>query len=261
MTPRPDPGTTTEASSGRGRPAAYGDAFADVYDEWYGEVTDAEATADVVADLAAGRRVLELGVGTGRLAAPLIRRGVRLVGVDASAAMLERLARRLPHPLGVRADMAALPVADATIGLVLCAVNTVFNLVDTPPTPPGRTQRAAFAEAARVLEPGGLFLVETTVVTTDPPPAGVSVTRRSADGLVLAATRFDPHTGVVAGQHVELGPGHLRVRPWWIRPLTPAAIDALAAAVGLVPAHHWADWSQRPFTADDPVRITAYRRP
>lgn len=261
MASRPALANTAVPRSARGRPAAYGDAFADVYDDWYGEVTDAEATADAVADLAAGRRVIELGVGTGRLAAPLARRGVRLVGVDASAAMLERLALRVPHPLAVRADMAALPVADATVGLVLCAFNTVFNLVDTPPTPPGRTQRAAFVEAARVLEPGGLLLVETSVVTPDPPPAGVTVTRRFADGLVLAATRSDPRTGVVAGQHVELGPRHLRVRPWWIRPLTPDAIDGLAAGVGLVAAHHWADWSRRPFTPDDPVRITTYRRP
>ena len=57
--------------------ASYGDAFADVYDDWYTGVTDAETTADMVVELARGAagerrpRVLELAVGTGRLAMPI----------------------------------------------------------------------------------------------------------------------------------------------------------------------------------------------
>ena len=71
--------------------STYGDAFADVYDDWYHDVSDAMATVDLIADLArdnADLPVLELGVGTGRIAVPLASRGVRVVGVDASPAML-----------------------------------------------------------------------------------------------------------------------------------------------------------------------------
>ena len=64
--------------------SSYGDAFADVYDDWYGGVTDVESTVQLVADLAApGGRVLELGVGTGRLAVPIAARGFDVHGVDA----------------------------------------------------------------------------------------------------------------------------------------------------------------------------------
>ena len=72
----------------------YGRSFADVYDDWYREVSDVDATVARVAALAArrgGGRVLELGVGTGRLALPLAARGLAVTGVDASPEMLERL--------------------------------------------------------------------------------------------------------------------------------------------------------------------------
>ena len=52
----------------------YGDRMVDVYDDWYGDITPADLCADVLADLAAGGPVLELGVGTGRLAIPLAER-------------------------------------------------------------------------------------------------------------------------------------------------------------------------------------------
>src|SRR5262245_43609357 len=63
----------------------YGRGFADVYDDWYSDVSDIDATVDGVCALAAeagGDRVLELGVGTGRLAIPVARRGLSVVGVD-----------------------------------------------------------------------------------------------------------------------------------------------------------------------------------
>src|SRR4051812_12094324 len=104
---RSTPGTlTVDAGRGAGcrnRPVegytnrSYGAAFADVYDDWYGALSDAEVTADVVASLAAeaagDRRpcVVELAVGTGRLAVRMARRGLAVVGVDSSPEMLERL--------------------------------------------------------------------------------------------------------------------------------------------------------------------------
>ncbi|MDG1265716.1 MAG: class I SAM-dependent methyltransferase, partial [Ilumatobacter sp.] len=71
---------------------SYGDAFADVYDEWYADVTDVAATVVRLVGLAGpGGRVLELGAGTGRLAAPMAVAGLDVVGIDSSAAMLARI--------------------------------------------------------------------------------------------------------------------------------------------------------------------------
>ena len=96
-----------------------------------------------------GRRVLEVGCGTGRLAAALGERaGADVTAVDASPAMVERA-----RALGVDARAAraeALPFPDASFDAVV--MRMVVHLVDRP---------AALAEAARVLRPGGTLAVAT----------------------------------------------------------------------------------------------------
>ena len=74
--------------------ASYGDAFADVYDDWYRDLGDVDATVGLIAQLAPpGGSVLELGVGSGRLAIPLAAAGLHTTGIDASAKMLDLLTR------------------------------------------------------------------------------------------------------------------------------------------------------------------------
>lgn len=97
-----------------------------------------------------GSRVLELGIGTGRIALPLAARGVRVVGVDLSAPMLARLVekRGALAVSPVRADAARLPFRDAAFDAVIGV--HVFHLIPA--------WRAVLAEAARVLRPRGLLL-------------------------------------------------------------------------------------------------------
>src|SRR5919201_4923194 len=74
-------------------PATYGDRIASVYDAWVEPIVGAttRAAVDFLADWAQGGPALELGIGTGRIAVPLAERGIRVQGIDASAAMVERL--------------------------------------------------------------------------------------------------------------------------------------------------------------------------
>ena len=92
--------------------------------------------------------ILEVGVGTGVVALGLRRRGRPVVGVDISSAMLARACSRL-GPVVVRADATALPVADAAVAHTV-AVWVVHAVADRP---------RLFAEVARVLRPGGVFVV------------------------------------------------------------------------------------------------------
>ena len=71
--------------------STYGDRIADVYDDIHPSTADAETAVATLAELAAGGPVLELAIGTGRLALPLAERGVPLQGIDASEAMVARL--------------------------------------------------------------------------------------------------------------------------------------------------------------------------
>jgi SAM-dependent methyltransferase len=95
------------------------DQAADFYDETRDVGEDATGrTLDLLADELAGRgRVLEIGVGTGILAGPLATRGLDVVGIDLSAAMLAKLvAKTGGRPPVLRADATRLPFADAAFG-------------------------------------------------------------------------------------------------------------------------------------------------
>ena len=156
----------------------YGESFADVYDDWYADVSDVDATVATIARLAGDGPVLELGVGTGRLAIPLAAAGVRVVGVDASPSMLRLLADKpgADAVTVVLADMAHLaegPGAEeiAAAGpytVAFAAFNTFFNLA-TPDD-----QRRCLEGVFDLLVPGGVLVIEGFVPPEDGMTAAVS---------------------------------------------------------------------------------------
>lgn len=245
-------------------PSTYGDRFADVYDDWYEHVSDAEATVDRVAELAAAGSspgpVLELGGGSGRLALPLAARGIETWAVDASAAMVERL-RAKPGAERVHAvvgDMSELDLPGAPpFAVVLCAFNTFFNLTSTA------AQRRCLGRVAERLAPGGRFVVEAFVPPPDDgggPKDSVEVKRIGLDDVVLMVSRLDPATRTLTGQHVQLSEAGIRLRPSVLHYAAPEDLDDLAAAVGLRLEDRSAGWRGEPFTADSAVHVTTYGR-
>ncbi len=236
-------------------PASYGDGFADVYDEWYADVSPPEATARFVAARTAGP-VLELGSGTGRLAGPLAAAGVPVVGLDASRAMLERSCRAHPHVPVVAADMAELPVRPHAFGGVLVAFNTLFNL------PAAALQRRCLAQARQSLLDDGVVIIEAFVPGDGATEAAdrVDVVRLDADVVVLRVSRTDPDEAMVSGHHVELRDGHpVRLRPWQLRFTSPHELDALARTAGLALAERFEDWDESPFRAESGTHVSVYR--
>src|SRR5919204_6118492 len=94
-------------------PSTWGDRVADVYDEMLESMDlETEPAVELLAELAAGGRVLELAIGTGRIALPLARRGVQVHGVDASEDMVSKLRSKpggegIPVTIGDFADVPA----------------------------------------------------------------------------------------------------------------------------------------------------------
>jgi SAM-dependent methyltransferase len=244
--------------------SSYGDAFADVYDDWYRTVSDVESTVATLVELAsaasaattperAAATVLELGVGTGRLAIPLAAAGAAVTGVDASAAMLRRLTEKDPdgHVQAVLGDMVD-DVPRGPFDVVFVAYNTLFNLLTRD------RQQACFAAVRAVLAPEGSFVVEAFVPSPQP---GSQVTVRSldADRVVLSISVHDGDDQRAEGQYVELTEAAgVRLRPWSIRYASPDELDEMAAAAGLVLRARWGDFDRRPFTDESDRHVSVY---
>jgi len=108
-------------------PEFFGDRWADVYDE--GSELDPAPAVEFLAGLAGGGRVLELAIGTGRVALPLAAKGVTVQGIEASPKMVARLrakpgGEQIPVTVGDMADV----LATGPFRLVYLVYNTLFNL-------------------------------------------------------------------------------------------------------------------------------------
>lgn len=234
--------------------SSYGDAFADVYDEWYAGVSDIDATVAALQRLAAGQPILELGIGTGRIAVPLAAAGANVSGIDASNAMLDRLRAKQPVVPAVLGDMVEdLPAGP--FGLVFAAYNTLFNL-----TTHARQQACFDAVAARLLS-SGCFVIEAFVPDPQRPAGGtVGVRSVAVDRVVLSVDVHRPQDQTVDAQLVELTEsGGVRLRPAMIRYSHPAELDEMAKACGMVLSGRWEDFSGTPFDADSPRHVSVYR--
>lgn len=246
-------------------PHSYGDAIADVYDEWYGSRAGVDDIIDALATLSrrsTTARTLELGIGSGRLALPLAARGVEIWGVDASPMMIERLrakdgGRDIPVAI---CDMETFDLsaidgdARTTFGLVFVAINTFFNLTSED------AQQRCLGRVRSVLAPDGHFVVEAFVPAVDRPTNVVEARTVAVDHVVLTATLHDPVSQTITSQFVEIRESGIRMRPVVIRYATPAQLDAMAARAGLRLVERWSDWTGMPFSdADgDGVHVSVY---
>jgi SAM-dependent methyltransferase len=237
-------------------PAFYGDQWAAVYDDQYGHLDPGRAV-EFLAGLAGDGPVLELAVGTGRVALPLAARGVSVEGVDASAAMAERLRAKpggdsVPVTIG---DMAGVPVS-GRFRLVYLVANSLFGLLSQ------ERQAECFGSVARVLEPGGTFVIECFVPDPSRFDHGQRVEALSvtADSAVIEASRHDQARQLVTTQVIMLGAQGVQLRPVVIRYSWPSELDLMAAQAGLRLAERHADWDRQPFTSASSGHVSVYRR-
>jgi len=243
-------------------PSRYGRAFADVYDQWYSDSFETNAAVEALTLLANGGSVLELGVGTGRLAIPLTQRGLRVIGLDASPEMLDQLAladreQRVTRVLGDMTDAAtALTAAGIaeSFSTVFCAFNTLLNLVSL-----GDVVRC-FEASRSLLTADGTLIIEAfvPVAAESIPLNSLSPAHVNSDAAVFIETAYDPETSVLTGRHIEVRPGALTIRPWSVLICGPIALDDAAATAGLVLHERWSDWAGAAFTDESTTHISIY---
>jgi SAM-dependent methyltransferase len=236
-------------------PREYGARWAELYDEWHEGHMDGEGAVAVVSEL--DGPVLELAVGTGRLAVPLAERGLDVVGVDISEEMLAQLrakpgAERVETIVG---DMTTVRV-DREFGVVLLAYSSLFVLGTQ------EAQVQLFRNAAAHLRPGGRFVLETTVVSGGGDTQHrLRVAEIGPDRLVLSAGLLDPVSSFYNGSWVVLEPSGARFFPIQGRNVGHQEMDLMAQLAGLELEHRWGDWKRGPFTAQSRLHVSIYRKP
>jgi ubiquinone/menaquinone biosynthesis C-methylase UbiE len=134
------------------------DPIARIYDPWSRSVTE-DIGFYVEHAVASGGPVVELAVGTGRIAVPVAEAGIEVIGIDSSPGMLA-VARETAAAAGVedRLDLRVgdltQPPVDESVPLVICPFRTLLHM-------PGEAEKLEALRAAHsLLEPGGAFVFD-----------------------------------------------------------------------------------------------------
>ena len=240
--------------------STYGDSFADVYDEWYADLDDADFVEGIVAALPQTPvRILELGVGTGRLIEQLLARrpdkADTIIGVDSSAPMLEAAAARsFPPNVSLQQCDFSASLPDGRFDLIFVGYNTLFNLPDKD------AMLACFRLVASRLAPHGVFAIDVVSPLADQPGDHVAVRTMATDEVVLTISSHDASSQRIIGQFVQFTDGATaRLRPWSVRYFTPSQLDALAKEAGLTLVTRHEDGIGSAYTADSFRHVSRYR--
>ena len=235
--------------------STYGDRIADRYDDMYPAID--QAAIDLLEALASGGPVLELGIGTGRIALPLASRGLKVQGVDASEAMVARL-RAKPGGRDIPVTIADFREFDLgeRFALIFVAFNTIFALQTQ------EEQVQCFRTVARHLQPRGCFLIEAFVPDLTRFDLGQRASVRSLDPAsgMLELSRHDPVAQLVDSQLVHLSSRGLELYPVRLRYAWPSELDLMARLAELTLLHRWANWQREEFGATSGFHVSVYRR-
>lgn len=238
--------------------STYGDRVADVYDGWYtagGPAGDAVSAVAFLRELAGPGPALELGIGTGRIALPLLEGGVEVHGVDASEAMVARLRTkdggdRIPVTLADFRDFDL----DTRFRLVYVVFNTFFALLTQD------DQVACFRAVASHLADGGVFAMEAFVPDLARFDRGqrVDAAEIGIEHVRLDVSKHDALEQRSDIQHVVIGKDGVRLFPVRIRYAYVAELDLMARLAGMRLRERWADWDRTPISGASPKHISVW---
>ncbi len=228
------------------------------YDDDEGEMfapSVIEPAVDALAGLAGDGRALEFAIGTGRIALPLAARGVPVVGIDLSAAMVERLRAKpggsdIPVAIG---DIATTRV-DGSFSLVYLVFNTIMNLTTQA------AQVASFRNAAAHLEPGGCFVIETMLPDLQRLPPGETLRAYDVTDTTWSIDEYDIANQGLISHHLSTTDGVVERLSIPFRYAWPAEFDLMAELAGMRLRDRWSDWRREPFTSASRKHVSVWEK-
>jgi SAM-dependent methyltransferase len=237
----------------------FGERVAARYDESSSDLfapAAVDPVVDFLADLAGHGAALELGIGTGRIALPLARRGVRVHGIDLSDAMVARLrAKPGAEQIGVTIGDFAATTVDGRFSVAYLVFNTIMNLT----TQDG--QVACFQNVAAHLEPGGCFVIEVMVPALQRLPPGETVRPFDLTPTHLGFDEYDVASQGLSSHHYSVIDGNLDVGSTPFRYVWPAELDLMARLAGMTLRERWGGWRREPFTSDSTSHVSVWEKP
>ena len=229
------------------------------YDESNAEDFEPSVVAPVVDFLvehAGGGRVLELGIGTGRIALPLAHRGVQVHGIDLSKAMAAKLrAKPGGEKVGVTIGDFATTAVDGSFALAYLVCNTIMNLTTQA------AQVACFRNVAAHLEPGGCFVIQVMIPELRRLPPGETFHVFTGEENSWVIDEYDVVNQGLVSHHLEVVDGNLDTFSMPFRFVWPAELDLMAQLAGMTLRERWSGWKREPFTSDSRHHVSVWEMP
>jgi SAM-dependent methyltransferase len=236
----------------------FGERVAEGYDESSADMFEpavVDPVVDFLAGLAGHGAALELGIGTGRIALPLARRGVRVHGIDLSAAMVARLrAKPGADRIGVTIGDFATTTVEGSFSVAYLVFNTINNLTTQD------EQVACFQNVAAHLEPGGCFVIEVGVPALQRLPPGETVRAFALTPTHLGFDEYDVVSQGLISHHYSVADGELEVFSVPFRYVWPSELDLMARMAGMTLRERWSGWKREPFTGDSLKHVSVWEK-
>ncbi len=237
--------------------SAYGDVYAEVYDDLFARRDDLDQLSRVLREFVDDGRALEFGIGTGRIALPLAKLGVRVYGLDNSAAMLEKLrAKDGADRIVAKVGSFVSDGVDETFSLVFCVFSTLYQITEQ------EDQVRTFANAARHLKPGGKFIVENFVQDRrrflfD---QEVTTTHVAPTMVELRAAQLNPAEQIIELNRMVITESGVKFYPNRMRFIHPSEMDLMARLNGFAVRARWSGWNRAPYGAASGNYIGVYEK-
>ena len=147
------------------------------------------------------------------------------------------------------------PAGPGSYRLVYLVFNTIENLTTQA------AQVACFRNAARHLEPGGSFVIETGVPQLRRLPPGSRFVVFDHGETHRGVDEYAPATQGLVSHHLELVDGRWEAASVPFRYVWPAELDLMAELAGLRRRDRWAGWDRAPFTDESEGHVSVWERP
>ena len=228
------------------------------FDERYADLAEpaiVEPMVDFLVERAGGGAALELGIGTGRIALPLARRGVRVHGIELSEAMVARLrAKPGAEEIGVTIGDFATARVEGTFTLAYLVANTIMNLTTQ------EEQVACFRNVAAHLEPGGCFVIEVGVPGLRRLPPGETFQLFDVSPRHVGFDEYDVARQGLVSHHYWIEGDKVEVFSPPFRYVWPSELDLMAQLAGMTLRERYAGWKREPFTSESEKHVSVWER-